>query len=96
MTSPVLCSRAFLGRATAHMLTNGSTAFVSTKARDGTTFWEQPVAAQQLCSSFLTTNGKAVEKLDANLQDALKKGSKDSSSSLAALQKLLSESKVYV
>jgi hypothetical protein len=78
------------------MLTNGSTAFVAAEARNGKPNWQQPIAAQQLCSSFVAANGKTVEKLEANLRDAIKKGSKDSSSSLDALEKLLSESNVCV
>ena len=78
------------------MLINGSTAFAPAEARNGKPFWQQPVAAQQLCSSFIAASGKTVDRLDANLRDALKKGSKDSSFSHDALEKLLSTSNVYV
>lgn len=80
----------------AYVLTNGSTAFVPAEARNGKPFWQQPIAAQQLCSTFIAANGKTVDKLDASLRDALKKGSKESSFSLHALEKLLSESNVPV
>ena len=90
------CLPARLDRAPAYTLTNGSTAFVQAEARNGKPCWQQPIAAQHLCSSFITANGKLVEKLDASLRDPLKKGSKDSSLSLDALEQLLSKSNVCV